>query len=118
MLQQHPPGMSNETEGKNYRRRNAVSLAAQHKQNSPRPLLGSKPEAAGGEQETLSMPEFAPLRRCSGTGGDTAKSHFPVLLGDSHTAQKAKGSQSIHYTSNVTNWSPFCGAAAALTGEL
>lgn len=78
---QHPPGRSNETERKKNRRRNAVSLTAQRKQNSPRPLLGPKPEAAGSEEEMLSVPEFTPLRRCLGTGGDTAKSHFPALSG-------------------------------------
>lgn len=65
--QQHPPGGSNETEGKKNWRRNAVSLCAQCKQKSPRPLLG--PQAAGSEEEMLSVPEFAPLRRCLGTGG-------------------------------------------------
>lgn len=45
---QHPPGRSNETEGKKNRRRNAVSLTTQCKQNSLRPLLS--PEAAGREE--------------------------------------------------------------------
>lgn len=89
--QQQHPGTSNETEGKENRKRNVVSLTARHKHNSPRPLLGSKHEAAGGEQKTISTPEFTPLRRCLGTGGDTAKSHFPVLLGAGHMVQKAKG---------------------------
>lgn len=31
---------------------------------------------------------------------------------------ESKGSQSVHYTGNVTKWGPFCGAAVALTGEL
>lgn len=79
---QHPPGRCNETEGKKKRRRDAaVSLAAQCKENSPRPLLGPEPEAAGSEEERLSVPEFTPLRRCLGTGGDAAKSHFTALLG-------------------------------------
>lgn len=45
-------------------RRNAVSLTAQCKQNSPRPLLDLKPQAASSEEEMLSVPEFVPLRRC------------------------------------------------------
>lgn len=85
---QRPPGRSNETEGKKKRRRDAVSLTARCKQNSLRPLLGLKPQAAGSEKEMLSVPEFAPLRRCLGTGGDTTKSHFPALLGAGDTTQK------------------------------
>ncbi len=42
----HPPRGSNETEGKKNRRRDAGSLTAQCKQNSPHPLLGPKPESA------------------------------------------------------------------------
>lgn len=78
---QHLSGRSNETEGKKNWRRNAVSLTAQCEQNSPRPLLVPKLEAAGSEEEMLSVPEFAPSRRCLGTGRDTAKGSLKPFRG-------------------------------------
>lgn len=48
-------------------------------------------------------------------GGDTAKSHFPTLLGAG--SEENEGRQSIHYTGNMTKWGLFCGAAGAFAGE-
>lgn len=77
-------------------------------------LPGPQPEAAGGEEEMLSVPEFAPLRRCLGTGGGHRKKPLSSpFSGRRYGSEGNKGSQFIHYTGNMSKWGPLCGAAAA-----
>lgn len=69
------------------------------------------------QQAAVEEMQFAPLRRCLGKQEGTL--HFPAFLVASYTAlKKNKGSQIIHYTGNMTKRGPFCGAVAALVGEL
>lgn len=104
---------------KKKRRRNAVSLTAQCKQNSPRPPIGLKLQAPGSEKEMLSVCQkllhYADVWEQEGTPQNATLQHFKSR---EIQLRRNKGRKFIHHTGNITKWGPFCGAAAALGGEV